>query len=361
MIIAVKSINEMNDMFSDVKPMDFSGMGLMEATYHCQEMINESWEELKFSIMSEEYKYLYENGTEMIYEEDSFADKAKGAMGNAKNAMAGAKAAAGEKLSNVTDKIVALVKKFIAMVSGLVNKAVSNIRAHAISVSSKAAGGKKMSKNDFVAKANELVWNDRIEDRCKYGFTVDPFKLGSEANRMIVSFDTDISEVKSAQDVVKELTREFTNDDAKYFAPERVYDCVYNGFKEIGKGILGLKKDADKKANEAIKTAKAASSDKLSVLMERYKKAQKANINTISGMLSVWNIYARQCTLLVKVVKAVDKISKQSDPDKSNKVAFKQGKALGKRTDKVDDKNDRAINGKKLFREKKARAAAGQE
>ena len=68
MIIAVKSVDEVGNIFANVEPMDFSDMGLMEATQYCQEMINESWNELKFGIMAEEYKYLYENGEEIVYE-----------------------------------------------------------------------------------------------------------------------------------------------------------------------------------------------------------------------------------------------------------------------------------------------------
>lgn len=384
MIIAVKSVNEVGNIFADVEPMDFSDMGLMEATQYCQEMINESWNNLTFGIMAEEYKYLYENGEELIYEEESIKDKASNAIGSAKTGLSNAKDAAGAKIAPIKEKIINLVKNFISMVSGLVNKAISTIRAHAISGTSKVSGAITLSKKQFLLMAkeyDEANWRYEILDvRCKYGFTVDPFKLGQESNRMITSFDKEIGEIKSAQDVVKELTRDFDDmDDKDYFTPEKVADCVYNGFKAIGKGILDLKKNADKVANEAIKKVKSEKPDNLSQLMENYRKAQKQNINTISGMLTVYNIYAKQC---VSVVKALDKEERSIDAGVGTKKANRIQNAKNKETARTEKRvtNMRGDNDKgkgqasnlsmqkiksapgnikkKLFKEKKAREAA---
>lgn len=379
MIIAVKSINEVGDFFANVEPMDFSDMGLMEATQYCQEMINESWNDLKFGIMAEEYKYLYENGEEIVYEEGGIKDKMKNAgasaVRGAKNI--GGKAAAG--LDGIRKNLVTLAEKFVSMVMGLINKATSTIRAHAISAQSKVSGRLAMSAKQFKEAAAAYSWEVVINKHCKYGFTVDPYTLGQQSSRMITSFDTDVDEIKSAQDVAKEFTREFTSGDSKFYTVDRVADVVYNGYKAVGKGILELKKNSDKVAKEAIKNAKSAKAENLAEMMERYRKAQKANINTISGMLTVFSIYSKECRNLVNSVKLSDKSVGAMEKDKDKKAQRyldKSDKADTRKNKSIDaelngnpavNKAKGAVTGgagkikKKLFKEKKARAATEEE
>lgn len=379
MIIAVKSINEVGDFFANVEPMDFSDMGLMEATQYCQEMINESWNDLKFGIMAEEYKYLYENGEEIVYEEGGIKDKMKNAgasaVRGAKNI--GGKAAAG--LDGIRKNLVTLAEKFVSMVMGLINKATSTIRAHAISAQSKVSGRLAMSAKQFKEAAAAYSWEVVINKHCKYGFTVDPYTLGQQSSRMITSFDTDVDEIKSAQDVAKEFTREFTSGDSKFYTVDRVADVVYNGYKAVGKGILELKKNSDKVAKEAIKNAKSAKAENLAEMMERYRKAQKANINTISGMLTVFSIYSKECRNLVNSVKLSDKSVGAMEKDKDKKAQRyldKSDKADTRKNKSIDaelngnpavNRAKGAVTGgagkikKKLFKEKKARAATEEE
>lgn len=379
MIIAVKSVNEVGNFFANIEPMDFSDMGLMEATHYCQEMINESWNDLKFSIMAEEYKYLYENGEEIVYEEGGIKDKMKNAgasaVRGAKNI--GGKAAAG--LDGIRKNLVTLAEKFVSMVMGLINKATSTIRAHAISAQSKVSGRLAMSAKQFKEAAAAYSWEVVINKHCKYGFTVDPYTLGQQSSRMITSFDTDVDEIKSAQDVAKEFTREFTSGDSKFYTVDRVADVVYNGYKAVGKGILELKKNSDKVAKEAIKNAKSAKAENLAEMMERYRKAQKANINTISGMLTVFSIYSKECRNLVNSVKLSDKSVGAMEKDKDKKAQRyldKSDKADTRKNKSIDaelngnpavNRAKGAVTGgagkikKKLFKEKKARAATEEE
>lgn len=366
MIIAVKSINEMNDMFSDVKPMDFSGMGLMEAAHYCQEAITESWNDLKVEIMSEEYKYLYENGKELMYVEEE--DTSLATTGSDKGGELSVPANAKNKAS-VVEKIKALIGKFVQMVGGLINKAMTNIRAHAISASTKVSGKTMMSKKQFDTAAATLDANGKYQSafaNMKTGFTVDPFKLKDQKQAMIIEFpysgEAKIEPI-TAEAVVKQLTRPFDRqNDAYLFTWQRVSDCVYNGFKAIGKGILDLKKDTDKKAKDAIRACEKAQVAKLADIMDDYKQASKHNIAVVSGMLTVWNIYARECRMVVNFVsnhsKVVDAAKSGKDVTKTVDKAAKNNSAF---SNKMNDKNDKAINGKKLFREKKARGAAGQE
>lgn len=389
MIIAVKSVDEVGNIFANVEPMDFSDMGLMEATQYCQEMINESWNELKFGIMAEEYKYLYENGEEIVYEMRKASDfeiKVKKAGASAVQGAKdlGGKAAAG--LDGIRENLVTLVEKFVSMVMGLINKATTTIRAHAISAQSKVSGKLAMSAKQFKQAAAAYSWTTVIDKHCKYGFTVDPYTLGQQSSRMITSFDNDIDEIKSAQDVAKELTREITKRDYEYYTVDRVADVVYNGYKAVGKGILELKKNSDKVAKEAIKNAKSAKAENLAEMMERYRKAQKANINTISGMLTVFSVYSKECRNIVNSIKLSDKSVEAMEKGKDNKA-----QRYLDRSDKADTRKNRSVdtdlNGnpavnkakdaagnvkdnitdragkikKKLFKEKKARSAAGEE
>ena len=337
MIIAVKSVNEVGNFFANIEPMDFSDMGLMEATHYCQEMINESWNDLKFSIMAEEYKYLYENGEEIIYEDADTEDpKAKTSI------VQGAKDLGGKAISGldgIRKRLIALAEKFVSMVMGLINKATTTIRAHAISVNSKVSGNIAMSAKQFKQAAAGYTWDVMVNKHCKYGFTVDPYTLGQQSSRMITSFDNDVDDIKSAQDVAKELTREITNEDHKYYTIDRVADVVYSGYKAVGKGILELKKNSDKVAKEAIKNAKSAKADNLAEMMERYRKAQKANINTISGMLTVFSIYSKECRNIVNSVKLSDKMVGAMEKDKDKKA-----QRYSDRMDKGDSRKDKSIN-----------------
>lgn len=373
MIIAVNSLHEAVDPLANVEPMDFSSMGMMEAAHYCQNVIEESWNDLKFGIMMEEYKFLYENGVEMVYEahgeatvedkpglKDTIKDKAGAAKDKAVEA--GKKGAAA--LSNIKEKAIALLKKFFAMVEGLINKAITNIRARAIAAGTAASGRSILSRKEFKEIASKIDdWKFQVKNVCKIGFTEDPFNLGNK--NLMVQFGADVEPI-TAEAVVKEYTREFTDDDVKYFTPDRVEKCVYDGFKEIGKGILKIKKDADTKVKAAMKDVQKAKSDSLGSIMDKYKAAQKHNIAVVSGMLTVYNIYARQCRAIVNGIKSYDKIKNATDDRDFTKVHDIAQKNRNF-ANKMNTKNAKDINPgekktvKKLFAEKKKRKEAGQE
>ena len=367
MIIAVKSINEMSDMFADVKPMDFSDMGLMEASHYCQDMLTEAWDDLKFSIMAEEYKYLYENGIEMLYEEEqqenpgtALAVQQKGEISNPEYA---------KNKASVLEKIKALISKFVSMIGGLINKAITNIRAHAISAGSKVSGRSMMSKKEFDSTAlgmDKGTWNNALAG-LKTGFKVDPFTISNQTKGFIIEFPDSTLDAKwesnsSAESMTKEIVEPFSADKHGYmFTPQKVSDCVYNGFKAIGKNILKVKKEVDAKAKAAIKAAEKAQVSKLGNIMDAYKVATKHNTAVVSAMLNIWNIYARECRVVVNFVANHNKVksaASKNGEEAGKAAAEKSAKKTADYANKMAEKNDKSISGKKLFKEKKARAAA---
>lgn len=370
MIIAVKSINEMSDMFVDIKPMDFSDMGLMEASHYCQDMLTEAWDDLKFSIMAEEYKYLYENGTEMLYEEEQQENPGTGLAVQQKGEVSNPEYT--KNKASVLEKIKALISKFVSMVGGLINKAITNIRAHAISAGSKVSGKSIMSKKDFDTVASGMTreaWNNALS-ALKTGFKIDPFKLSTQTKGFIVDFpdgslDAKWENTATAESMTKEVVEPFSIDSHGYmFTWQRVSDCVYNGFKAIGKSILKTKKEIDAKAKAAVKAAEKAQVSKLGNIMDAYKVATKHNTAVVSAMLNIWNIYARECRVVVNFVANHNKVKLVAikKGDEAGRAAAEKGaKKTADYANKMAEKNDKTVSGKKLFKEKKARAAAENE
>ena len=367
MIIAVKSINEMNDMFANIQPMDFSDMGLIEATHYCQDMLSEAWDDLKFSIMAEEYKYLYENGIEMLYEEEQQENPGTGLAVQQKGELSNPEYT--KNKASVLEKIKALISKFVSMVSGLINKAITNIRAHAISAGSKVSGRSMMSKREFdtiAAGMDRGTWNNALSG-LKTGFKVDPFKISTQTKGFIVDFPDSTLDAKwentaTVESMTKEVVEPFSIDNHGYmFTWQRVSDCVYNGFKAIGKSILKTKKEIDAKAKAAIKAAEKAQVSKLGNIMDAYKVATKHNTAVVSTMLNIWNIYARECRVVVNFVANHNKVTNtatKKGAEAGRTAAEKAAKGSAGYANKMAEKNDKSINGKKLFKEKKARAAS---
>ena len=369
MIIAVKSINEMSDMFANVEPMDFSDMGLMEASHYCQDMLTEAWDDLKFSIMAEEYKYLYENGTEMVYEEEAAENSETGLAVQQKGELSNPEYA--KNKAGVLEKIKALISKFVSMVGGLINKAITNIRAHAISASSKVSGRSMISKKEFdtaAAGMDRATWNNALAG-LKTGFKIDPLKLSTNDKAYIVEFPESAIGAKwenntTAESLVKDVLEPFdAGKHGNYFTWQRVSDCVYNGFKAIGKNILQTKKTIDAKAKAAIKAAEKAQVGKLGDIMNAYKAATKHNTAVVSALLNVWSIYARECRIVVNFVANHNKVSDvaaKKGAEAGKAAAEKSAKNAANYANKMNDKNDKTANGKKLFREKKAREATNK-
>lgn len=284
-------------LLGEITPTSFGSVSLTEASYIAMQSIDEMMNDLRVSTILYEYQYALENGHEIIYEADDATGKKK------------------EKVNGVVDKIVAAIRKFLSNIYGLVQTAMSKLSTMIQTTVAKAG----LSKKAFMAVTDEQYESYFDHDTRKLiGFTVSPFDLVNKAGSdLILPFtynkDNDIK-VYSVNEVVSKFTREYTSEDKKYYTKDAVSKVLFGEGKNIGKEIFKLKKSMDKLANDGIKVAKAAGTDKLSDIMDQYQLVMKRNTAATSGILKVYINYVQCCSILakaaVKHVKIEDKAQK---------------------------------------------------
>lgn len=285
-------------LLGEITPTSFGSVSLTEASYIAMQSIDEMMNDLRVSTILYEYQYALENGHEIIYEADDATGEKK------------------EKVNGVVDKIVAAIRKFLSNIYGLVQTAMSKLSTMIQTTVAKAG----LSKKAFMA-VSDVQYDSVIttlDTKKLIGFTVSPFELASTAGSdLILSFDYRNKEVTvfSVNEVVSKLTREYdSSEDKQYYTKDAVAKILFGEGKNIGKEIFKVKKTMDKIANDGIKAAKTADTDKLSDIMDRYQLVMKRNTAATSGILKVYINYVQCCSIIakaaVKHVKIEDKAQK---------------------------------------------------
>lgn len=347
-------------LLGEITPTSFGSVSLTEASYIVMQSIDEMMNDLRVSTILYEYQYALENGHEIIYEADDATGEKK------------------EKVNSIVDKIVAAIRKFMSNIYGLVQTAMSKLSTMIQTTVAKAG----LSKKAFMA-VSDVQYDSVIttlDTKKLIGFTVSPFELASKAagNDLILSFDYRNKEVTvfSVNEVVSKLTREYTSEDKQYYTKDAVSKILFGEGKNIGKEIFKVKKTMDKIANDGIKTAKAAGTDKLSDIMDRYQLVMKRNTAATSGILKVYINYVQCCSVIakaaVKHVKIEDKAQKADaagkaktgeydDPHakeyaktntKLDKTSIFGSKKTAKAEKEAEKEAERAAKAKKKFEKK---------
>ena len=333
--------NVQNDsILKSITPYDYSGYSIMESALDTINFITESFSDIQMSTLLEEYKYLYENGVEIVYEEDETAADGKKTG----------------KLGAVVDKVVTAIKKWGERLFGMIQNAVNHIKAIATSIASKAGISKKtfdsVPEEKFIqyAKAamkfkqdpnNMNIKSDLIDDWTK--------EINSDDAHTIVSryyVNTNNSDNKNNSSVIP-----------PYYSKAAVGAAVFSGYKNIGKKILDARKDITNMLNNKLKEAKEAKSEDMADIMTKYNAAMKHNTAIVSGYLKVYSEYAKECRNIV-----VRTIGTHKSDEKYNKDLEKIGSKSKKTKDERNEMRTAARTAREEREEKeKAKFAAKSE
>ena len=368
--------NVQNDsIFEGLVPHDYSGYTIIESAMDTINFVSEAFSDIQMSTLLEEYKYLYEHGEEIVYEEDE-------STAGAENSDA---TKAESKKSNILTKIVDAIKRWGERVYGMLQVAAQKIQAIATSISTKAG----VSKKQFDAV--DARYFAVVAEQLNKSFKKNPADIDVDS-MLINDWNTENIPEVTTQDIVKEFINDGKPDGKEpWFSKQAVSDAVFGGYKNIGKKILDARKKVTKQMNDNIKAVKKAKTDDMASVMAKYNKAMKHNTAVIGGLLQVFAVYASQCKIIAtgairynktmnksdavgsktgvygtkemkktlasqmkdnaktqdKIEKADEKIGSKVHRYQSTKQELKDEKKAEKEAKKADNKNEKA--GKKFF------------
>lgn len=330
--------NVQDSVLEGLVPYDYSGYTIVEAAMDTINYISEASSDLQISTLIDEYRYLYENGTEIEYiEENKVSDGFKGIV---------------EKLAN-------MIREWGAKLIGMIQNAAQKIGAIATGIKTKIG----VSKADF----DKTVNNDVIQAAAAGAreFKTNPLTINAKSELVEDWRNFDPEKATSVQDIVKKYLYE-NNDHLNskvqpYYSKEAISSAVFSGYKDIGKNILDARKEVTSQMNKKLKEVKQAKPDNMSEMMKKYTAAMKYNTAVIGGLLQVYNIYCAECrTIALKAISSYKSRNAKTDAQ-SDKIIKK---AEDKYLDSVDKNNSRVYratrtaeeikNDRKAEKEKKA-------
>lgn len=307
MVSFIEENAQKDSILESITPYDYSGYSIMESALDIINFITESFSDIQMSTLLEEYKYLYENGEEIVYEDDETAADGKKSG----------------KIGAVVDKVIATIKRWGERIFGMIQNAIAHIQALATSIASKAGISKKAF--DAVPEAKFVQYA-----KSAMRFKEDPASISAES-KLIDNWTGEIPS-KSAHDIVAEYYDKNPNKDGvpSYYSKAAVGAAVFGGYKNIGKKILDARKKVTSIMNNNLKKAKAAKSEDMADIMTKYNAAMKYNTAVVSGLLKVYASYAKECRNIVvrtigthksdeKYNKDLDKINSKSKSTKDER------------------------------------------
>lgn len=290
---------------ANINPVDYSGYSLMEATYVGTMVIDEMMNEAQMEAAIEEYRYLAENGTEIVYEDfDEMKDKAKDTYNKAK------------------DRVIAAVRAFAAHVSGLFKKATTYVQVHLTSITAKLGLSKK-SFDDAIKKINsgksEESVKDDMEEKLLRMCNTQPYIMSpvilikgqGKDDYIYTGWANGTKDYKFMDKSVTDLINKNllnNGDGGKYqkmpawYSYQAISDIVFSGFKKIGRTILETKAKVDKSVSQALKDAKDAKPDSYADLMKNYQEVMKWNSKVLSAKLKIYQDYSKTCQQMAKAI-----------------------------------------------------------
>lgn len=300
--------NVQNDsVFEGLVPHDYSGYTIIESAMDTINFVSEAFSDIQMSTLLEEYKYLYENGVEMVYEEDETAASEE------------TESKEGKK-SNILSKIFDAIKKWGEKMYGIFQTAMQKIQAVATSVSTRVG----VSKKDFDAV--DAGYIKVIASKLDSSFEKDPSSIDVKSMLIDDWHKDDIPEI-SAQEIVKQFVKsENPSGNEAWYSKQAISNAVFGGYKNIGKKILDARKEVTNEMNKNIKAAKKAKTEDMASIMTNYNKAMKHNTAVVGGLLHVFAVYAKQCKVIAQnAIKMSKNASKTASDNKD--AANKTGKA----------------------------------
>ena len=334
MISFVEENVQKDSVFESLTPYDYNGYSIMESALDTINFITESFSDIQMSTLLNEYKYLYENGEEIVYEDDETAAEGKKTG----------------KIGAVVDKIVAAIKNWGERLLGMLQNAVSKVQAIATSVTTKAGISKKAF--DAVPEA-KIVQYARMATR----FKKDPTTI-TAASELIDNWDGEIPSKDARAIVADYYDKDASKDGAapSYYSKASVGAAVFGGYKNIGKKILDARKEVTKIMNGKLKEAKKAKSENMAEIMSKYSAAMKYNTAVVSGLLKVYAEYAKECrNIVVRSIgthKSDEKYNK--DLDAANAKETKEERTAAK-AEARENREGREAEDKAKFTEKSAK------
>lgn len=335
MISFVEENVQDNSVLEGLVPYDYSGYTIVESAMDTINFVSEAFADIQMSTLLDEYKYLYEHGEEIVYEDDETA------------AEEGKDAAPAEgKKSNILNKIFDAIKRWAERMLGMLQAAGQKMQAIATSISTKAG----VSKKQF--DATDAGYIKTIAARLTKSFTKDPSNIDVKSMLIDDWNKEDIPDV-TTQDIVKQFIGDGNpSGDEAWFSKQAVSNAVFGGYKNIGKKILDARKEVTKQMNQNTKTAKKAKSEDMASIMTKYNKAMKHNAAVVGGLLQVFAVYANQCKVIAQnAIKMSNSAKTRQQDDKA--AESKKGKAgtiarqkasedLNKRNEKIGKSVDKA-------------------
>ena len=264
--------NVQDSVLEGLVPYDYSGYTIVEAAMDTINYVNEAFADIQMSTLLEEYKYLYEHGEEIVYEEES---------------------GEGQK-SNIITKIVDAIKRWGQKIFGMLQAAAQRIQAIATSASTRVG----VSKKQFDSMDMQYIKN--VTERFDKRVNVDLANMDIKSE-LINDWNTENIPETTTQEVVKKYVVDGAPQASdSWYSKKAVGDTVFGGYKNIGKKILDARKVVNKQMDENIKKAKKEMTENMEKVMAYYSKAMKHNTAVIGGLLQVFAIYSSQCKTIAQ-------------------------------------------------------------
>lgn len=349
----ISMLNENNyydgGLLGPINATDFSSVSLTEASYIAMQNIDEMMNDLKFSVLMNEYTYLLNTGREIVYEAEG-AEDADNAEDDTDTKKSG-------KFKSIIQKIGVALRKFVANILGLINKAMDKIKTSVSTSVAKIGISKKslsaLSDSEFDTYFNESVDKAKLIGFSKYAPTEIASNLDGEVlvpfyyNKGLKRTEKDMYTVDRT---VKEFTRAYTDGDKKYYSKSAIADVLFGDARKIGSQIMKVRKTVEKNANVAYADAKKANPEDLGEIFEQYQFTMKRNTAIVSGLLKIFVNYVQCCAIVARGVLG----GNRGNVNKNlNRTSIYGDKATDKAKKAVDKEKDKASKSKK-FDEKKA-------
>lgn len=334
------------DECSDVRPVDFSGYSLLEATYKILEEDATNWNNIIQSAAIFELQYLKENGVEVVYEEDEIA---------------------GEKGSWIS-KIVETIKSWLSKIMGMIQSAFTSIASAAskaidavknLGLNTKLTNptwpsGKTVKSINYFAAKGRIANIGLITD-----FGIGKDDSGAEAGvRAASNLEIYLDDLKTA--VKKASGKDGTSCSAKdiknYVAGTTesdfrgtgtgAYDkcvAVLERYRKNAEDLKKSQKEVKDTANKLIKNVKAAKkvytndSKAIGETIKVISQINAFNTNLVSAKLSIMMGEVMLARKIVSVFTSANKkSSKSSDGEArtSNNTINKVKEVVNRRTAK---------------------------
>ena len=322
---------------NNIKPFDYSGYSILEAGFEAMNAVEEMFNDLTTGILLNEFQYYVENGTEIVYEEDTslVAPKAKKEDDAAEEKSAGG-------LKGIAEKFANIIKTWAAKLLGILQKAADYIVTQAQSLSYRATAVKTkvgISKADIEAmlsvpqdKYNEIV--AKVVGSNFIGIDIASADIGQNW-ALAIDWNNPPTEVKTPRE---EYDDKFKGSalNVEYYAKSKVKQTVQGAYKFIGKKILSAKRSVEKVANEEIRRIKSTKADDMKEKIQNCKTAMKIISARISALVLVYKTYASQCR---GIVKACSTKKEEKPAEVANNKEGKEDKGEKKEKKKFEVKN----------------------